>query len=371
VKEKYQKKAITLSIGFSLGTQPYGAEGTEDEQIGFSPEKKVTDWKVSLALPLLSVNNLKTRFKTREGEFLAVDGVSFDVYKGEVMGLVGESGCGKSVTALSIMRILPDPPGKVTGGVITFEGRELLTLPEHEMRRVRGGRIGMIFQEPMTSLNPVFTVGEQVAEALVCQKGMSGDAALKRAAELFELVGLPDPKQQVKNYPHQLSGGMRQRVMIAMAISCEPSLIIADEPTTALDVTIQAQILELLNDIRKKFNTAIILITHDLGIIAQMADRVAVMYAGRIVEYAKTDDIFYDPLHPYTEGLLASIPRPGEKVRRLAAIPGMVPKITELPKGCKFLPRCPYQKPEYAEAEPELFEVKPGHFARCFRAAGK
>ncbi len=324
-----------------------------------------------MAQTLLSIKNLKTAFTTYEGKFLAVDGVSFDVHKGEVMGLVGESGCGKSVTALSILRILPDPPGRVVGGEIIFEGRDLLKLPEAEMRAIRGGRIGMVFQEPMTSLNPVFTVGDQVAEALVVHKDMTKEKALARAAELFDLVGLPDPKRQVGNYPHQLSGGMRQRVMIAMAISCEPSLIIADEPTTALDVTIQAQILELLNDIRKKFDTAIILITHDLGIIAQMADRVAVMYAGRILEYARTDDIFYDPLHPYTEGLLASIPKPGEKVRRLKAIPGMVPKMTELPGGCKFLPRCQYAKPSYAESEPELVEVKPGHLVRCFKAQGK
>ncbi len=321
--------------------------------------------------PLLSVKNLRTAFKTREGSFLAVDGVSFDVGGGEIMGLVGESGCGKSVTALSIMRILPDPPGRVAGGEITFEGRDLLKLPEREMRRVRGGRIGMVFQEPMTSLNPVFTAGDQVAEALVAHKGMSKAAALRRAAELFELVGLPEPARQLGAYPHQLSGGMRQRVMIAMAISCDPGLIIADEPTTALDVTIQAQILRLLKRIRDEFGTAVILITHDLGIVAQMADRVAVMYAGRIVEYAAVGDIFHDPLHPYTEGLLASIPRPGEKVRRLKAIPGMVPKMTELPPGCKFLPRCPYARPEYSKEEPGLYEVKPGHFARCFRAAGK
>jgi len=220
----------------------------------------------------------------------------------------------------------------------------------------------------MTSLNPVFTVGDQVAEALIVHKDMTKEAALRRTSELFELVGLPDPARLVGAYPHQLSGGMRQRVMISMAISCGPSLIIADEPTTALDVTIQAQILELLNDIRKKFGTAVILITHDLGIIAQMADRVAVMYAGRIVETAGTDDIFYDPLHPYTEGLLASIPKPGEKLRRLKAIPGMVPRMTELPQGCKFLPRCVYAKPEYEEKEPGLSEVKPGHFVRCFKA---
>ncbi len=321
--------------------------------------------------PLLSIKGLKTAFVTREGSFLAVDGVSFDVARGEVMGLVGESGCGKSVTALSIMRILPDPPGKVVGGEIVFEGKDLLKLPEHEMRHVRGGRIGMVFQEPMTSLNPVFTVGDQVAEALVVHKEMTREKALARTAELFELVGLPEPRALLGNYPHQLSGGMRQRVMIAMAISCEPALIIADEPTTALDVTIQAQILELLNDIRKKFGTAVILITHDLGIIAQMADRVAVMYAGRIVEYAKTDDIFYDTLHPYTEGLLASLPKPGERPDRLKAIPGMVPKMTELPKGCKFLPRCPYGRHEYGHKEPELFEVKPDHWVRCYRASGE
>jgi oligopeptide/dipeptide ABC transporter ATP-binding protein len=321
--------------------------------------------------PILSVKNLKTAFKTREGSFLAVDDVSFDVYPSEVLGLVGESGCGKSVTALSILRILPDPPGKVVGGEVLFEGKDLLKAPERDMRTVRGGRIGMVFQEPMTSLNPVFTVGDQVAEALTVHKGMNREQALRRTAELFDLVGLPEPARQLGSFPHQLSGGMRQRVMIAMAISCGPSLVIADEPTTALDVTIQAQILQLLDRIRKEFGTAVILITHDLGIIAQMADRVAVMYAGRIVESAKTDDIFYDPLHPYTEGLLASIPKPGEKLHRLKAIPGMVPKLTELPHGCKFLPRCPYAKPEYAESEPELTEVKQGHFVRCFRAQGK
>ena len=260
----------------------------------------------------------------------------------------------------------------VTGSdVMGPMGKELIALKERAMADIRGDRMSMIFQEPMTSLNPVFTVGDQVAEALVVHKDMTKEKALDRTAELFDLVGLPEPRRQLSNYPHQLSGGMRQRVMIAMAISCEPSLIIADEPTTALDVTIQAQILELLNDIRKKFDTAIILITHDLGIIAQMADRVAVMYAGRILEYAKTDDIFYDPLHPYTEGLLASIPKPGEKLRRLKAIPGMVPKMTELPAGCKFLPRCQYAKPEYAESEPELKEIKPGHLVRCFKAQGK
>lgn len=321
--------------------------------------------------PLLSVKNLRTEFHTREGSFFAVDGVSFHVDQGEVLGLVGESGCGKSVTALSIMRILPDPPGRVAGGEVIFEGTNLLTLPEPQMRKIRGGRIGMVFQEPMTSLNPVFTVGDQVAEALIVHKGMRKEKAFERVAELFDMVGLPEPKRLLDNYPHQLSGGMRQRVMIAMAISCGPSLVIADEPTTALDVTIQAQILALLDDIRKKTGTAIMLITHDLGIIAQMADRVAVMYAGRIVEEAKTDDIFYDPLHPYTEGLLASIPKPGEKPDRLKAIPGMVPKITELPHGCKFLPRCQYAKPEYAESEPELIEVKPGHWVRCFRAQGR
>jgi len=321
--------------------------------------------------PLLSVNNLVTEFVTHEGTLTAVDGVSFDVRPGEVLGLVGESGCGKSVTALSIMRILPEPPARISSGEIIFEGRDLLTLTESEMRKVRGGRIGMVFQEPMTSLNPVYTVGDQVAEALVVHKGMTKQQAYARCAELFDLVGLPDPALQVKSYPHQLSGGMRQRVMIAMAISCEPSLIIADEPTTALDVTIQAQILDLLNDIRSKFNTAVLLITHDLGIIARMADRVAVMYAGRIVEYANTDDIFYDTLHPYTEGLLASLPKPGEKVDRLQAIPGMVPRLNELPTGCKFLPRCPYGKHEYGHKEPELFEVKPEHWVRCYRASGE
>ena len=324
-----------------------------------------------MSQPLLSVKKLRTVFRMREGVFPAVDGISFDVDRSEILGLVGESGCGKSVTALSILRILPDPPGRVAGGEIIFEGRDLLKLSESQMREVRGGRIGMVFQEPMTSLNPVYTVGDQVAEALVVHKKMSHEQALRRTAELFDLVGLPDPQRLLSSFPHQLSGGMRQRVMIAMAISCDPSLIIADEPTTALDVTIQAQILELLNDIRKKLGTAVILITHDLGIVAQMADRVAVMYAGRIVETAKTDDIFYDTMHPYTEGLLASLPKPGERPERLRAIPGMVPKLSELPKGCKFFPRCTVSKPEYEETEPELVEVKPGHFVRCFRAQGK
>ena len=324
-----------------------------------------------MAQSLLSVNNLRTEFRTREMNFYAVDGVSFHVDKGEVLGLVGESGCGKSVTALSIMRILPNPPGSVAGGEVIFDGVDLLKLPEPKMRAVRGGRIGMVFQEPMTSLNPVFTVGDQVAEALAVHKGLKKGPARSRVAELFDMVGLPEPEKLFDAYPHQLSGGMRQRVMIAMAISCGPGLVIADEPTTALDVTIQAQILKLLDDIRKKTGTAIILITHDLGIIAQMADRVAVMYAGRIVEEAGTDDIFHDPLHPYTEGLLASIPKPGEKLGRLKAIPGMVPKLSELPHGCKFLPRCPYAKPEYSETEPELVEVRPGHRVRCFRAQGK
>jgi peptide/nickel transport system ATP-binding protein/oligopeptide transport system ATP-binding protein len=320
--------------------------------------------------PILSVRGLTTEFITHEARFSAVDDVSFDIAPGEVLGLVGESGCGKSVTAMSVMRIVPEPPGRISAGEIIFEGRDLLKLPEHEMRKVRGGRIGMVFQEPMTSLNPVFTVGDQVAEALVVHKGMTKQQAYARCAELFDLVGLPEPKRQVTSYPHQLSGGMRQRVMIAMAISCEPSLIIADEPTTALDVTIQAQILDLLKDIRREFGTAVLLITHDLGIIAQMADRVAVMYAGRIVEYSNTDDLFYDTLHPYTEGLLGSLPRPGENADRLKAIPGMVPKLSDLPSGCKFLPRCPYGNHKYGHKEPELFEAKPNHWVRCYRASG-
>ncbi len=293
---------------------------------------------------LLNISNLQTYFYTEDGVSKAVDGVDYYVRKGETLGVVGESGCGKSVTALSIMRLIPQPPGKIAGGEITFEGRSLLDLSPDEMRKIRGNKISMIFQEPMTSLNPVFTIGNQIAEAIQLHQGLSKKSALDRAIDMLKLVGIPSPEQRVKEYPHQLSGGMRQRAMIAMALSCNPSLLIADEPTTALDVTIQAQILDLMTSLKEEFNTSIILITHDLGVVAESVARVVVMYAGKIVEEADVYHIFENPLHPYTVGLLRSIPRldlTATKKERLQEIPGAVPIPSQLPTGCLFHPRCP------------------------------
>jgi peptide/nickel transport system ATP-binding protein len=321
--------------------------------------------------PLLSVRGLVTTFQTPKGPVAAVDHVDLDVARGEVVGLVGESGCGKSVTALSVLRLVPDPPGRVEGGQVLFDGRDLLTLPEREMRAVRGRRISMIFQEPMTALNPVFTVASQIGETLRLHLGMSKAQALEKTVSLLAQVGIPSPAERAREYPHQLSGGMRQRVMIAMAIACEPDLVFADEPTTALDVTIQAQILALLADLKRRTGMALVLISHDLGVIAEMADRVLIMYAGRVVESARTADLFAGPLHPYTRGLLMSLPHAGQG-GRLAAIPGAVPALTELPGGCKFRPRCPDAFAACEGPEPALVSIGAGpgtgagHEVRCY-----
>jgi oligopeptide/dipeptide ABC transporter ATP-binding protein len=315
---------------------------------------------------MLTVTDLHTRFHTDAGIARAVDGVSFDVGAGEVLGIVGESGCGKSVTALSILRLVPEPPGEIVpGSSIRFHDRELLALSEREMRAIRGNDIAMIFQEPMTSLNPVFTVGDQIAEAIRLHRGRSRSAARREAVTLLRLVGIPDPEQRAAGYPHQLSGGQRQRVMIAIALSCEPALLIADEPTTALDVTIQAQILALLAELRARLGMAMILITHDLGVVAGTCDRVAVMYAGRIVEEAPATRIFDDPRHPYTQGLLRSIPRLDRRAERLAVIPGAVPSATHWPAGCRFRDRCGHAW-ERCAAEPPLVPIGPGRAARCW-----
>jgi peptide/nickel transport system ATP-binding protein len=317
---------------------------------------------------ILKVDGLTTEFRTPEGTFPAVDGISFEVKKGRVLGLVGESGCGKTITALSVMRLIPDPPGRIASGRVLFNGTDLLSLPESRMRLYRGKHLSMIFQEPMTTLNPVFTVGNQISEMLRLHLGMSGREALDRSVELLGLVGIPSPRQRVRDYPHQLSGGMRQRVMIAMAISCNPELVFADEPTTALDVTIQAQILALLDRLRAQLGMTLILISHDLGIISEMAHEVAIMYAGRIVEYAPTKELFENPLHPYTQGLLASLPRfeaGGGHHERLKAIPGNVPGLRDLPAGCKFEPRCAHAFGRCAE-EPSLAALAPGHWVRCW-----
>ncbi len=320
---------------------------------------------------ILEIKDLYTHFHTPEGTVRAVDGVSYDLMEGETLGVVGESGCGKTVTALSILNLIPSPPGKIFGGGIFFQGKDLTKMPPKELRKVRGNQISMIFQEPMTSLNPVFTIGFQIAEAVMLHQGMKKRDAMDKAAEMLELVGIPLPKQRVREYPHQLSGGMRQRAMIAMALSCNPKILLADEPTTALDVTIQAQVLDLLMQLKEELGTAIILITHDLGLIAETCKRVVVMYAGKVVEQAPVEAIFGDPLHPYTVGLLNSIPKlrtskeQGKGVR-LQEIKGIVPSLNRLPTGCSFNPRCDKVFGMCSEHEPELREVKPGHFARCF-----
>jgi len=317
---------------------------------------------------LLTVRDLRTWFRTDAGIARAVDGVSFDVMPRETIGIVGESGCGKSVTSLSIMRLIR-PPGTIeTGSVVEFEGRNVLDLPEAEMRKIRGNRIAMIFQEPMTSLNPVFTVGEQIAEVARVHADATRREAWDRAVEMLQLTGIPAPAQRAKEYPHQLSGGMRQRVMIAMALVMNPALLIADEPTTALDVTIQAQILELLQQLQERFAMSIILITHDLGVIAEMAQRVLVMYAGEIVEQASVDALFARPHHPYTEGLLAAMPTLGASQSRLAVIPGTVPAPTRWPAGCRFHDRCRYAWDRPEREHPPLFAVGADHWSRCFLA---
>ncbi len=348
------------------------------EQPAGLPGSHVSDVDANPAKALLEVENLRTTFFTHDGEVHAVDNVSFNVQRGEALALVGESGCGKSVTAMSIMRLVA-PPGKITGGEIRFKGRNLADISERDMRHVRGNDIAMVFQEPMTSLNPVFKIGAQVAEAIRVHRKVSKKEAWKQAGDMLELVSIPDPIKRLDDYPHQLSGGMRQRVMIAMALSCDPELLIADEPTTALDVTIQAQIMELLANLQSRLGLAILLITHDLGVVAEFCKRVVVMYTGRVVEEAFVDDLFVRPAHPYTRGLLRSLPSVAHTPtaaaaapeyhappNRLPTIPGMVPPITALPSGCKFNPRCPDVMDICLGNEPALMVVGEGQSARCY-----
>lgn len=312
---------------------------------------------------LLEVKDLTTHFFTQDGVVKAVDGISYNVHEGEVVGIVGESGCGKSVGAMSVMKLIPSPPGRIVNGSVTFEGNDLVNMPEPEMRQIRGNRIAMVFQEPMTSLNPVLTIGRQLTETLELHQGLTGEIALNRAAELLDRVGIPEAHQRLKDYPHQFSGGMRQRVMIAIALSCDPKLIIADEPTTALDVTIQAQILELMQGLAKEFGTALIIITHNLGVVARYADRVIVMYAGKIIEESTAEEIFHNPMHAYTRGLLASVPRlDATEHTKLQTIEGLPPDLVAPPPGCGFQPRCTNKTCKCSETPPEIIEAKKGHF---------
>jgi oligopeptide/dipeptide ABC transporter ATP-binding protein len=326
------------------------------------------------AKPLLEIDNLQTHFFTAGGVVRAVDGVSWSVNTGETLGVVGESGCGKSVTALSILRLVADPPGRIVGGSVRFEGVNLLELSESEMEAIRGNHISMIFQEPMTSLNPLMTIGRQISEAIALHRGLSRRDALDQAIEMLRRVHIPEPERRVEAYPHQLSGGMRQRAMIAMALSCNPKLLIADEPTTALDVTIQAQILDLMRELQDTLGTAVILITHDMGVVAENADRVVVMYAGRKVEEASADDLFERPGHPYTKGLLGSLPnlevvaRTDARRARLNEIKGMVPSLANLPEGCSFAPRCGFATAECRAQFPPLSEHRPAHWVACWHA---
>ena len=317
--------------------------------------------------PLLDVRSLSTYFFTEEGVVRAVEQVSFEIRAGEILSLVGESGCGKSVTGLSILKLIPTPPGRIVSGEILFDGRNLLQLEEKEMERVRGNDISMIFQEPMTSLNPVFTIGNQIMEAITLHQGVGGTEARRRAVEMLDRVQIPSPETRIDAYPHQLSGGMRQRAMIAMALSCRPKLLIADEPTTALDVTIQAQVLRLLKEIQGEMGMAVMLITHDFGVVSEIADRVAVMYAGRIFEYGPIEAIFSEMRNPYTRGLMNSIPSLIERKKRLDTIPGQVPNPMDFPTGCKFHPRCYLMIEDCKKEEPPLFQVNGDHFSRCIR----
>jgi peptide/nickel transport system ATP-binding protein len=323
--------------------------------------------------PILDIADLRTWFFTRDGIVRAVDGVSFHILSGETLAIVGESGCGKSVTALSVLRLIPSPPGRIVSGAIRFAGRDLLRLSEAEMREVRGNEISMIFQEPMTSLNPVLTIGRQIAETLTLHQGHARQAALAKAADMLRLVHIPEAERRLSEYPHQLSGGMRQRIMIAMALACNPKLLIADEPTTALDVTIQAQILDLMCELKHKIDAAIVLITHDLGVVAEMAQRVVVMYAGRKAEEAPVGQLFRRPLHPYTKGLLASVPRLGasldcEEAPRLAEIAGTVPSLREPIPGCPFEARCSFATDICRREMPAFEEKEAGHYAACFHS---
>jgi len=319
--------------------------------------------------PLLQVEGLRTFFYTEDGVVKAVDGVGFHVNRGEIFGLVGESGCGKSVTALSILRLIEDP-GKIVGGKVTFDGIPMLETDQKDLIHLRGSRLSMIFQQPLSSLNPVFTIGDQVAEVLQIHQRMNKDESIQRAVELLKLVGIPDPDSRAASYAHEISGGQAQRVMIAMALALNPQLLIADEPTTALDVTIQAQILDLLRELSSRWNTSVILITHDLGVVAEMADRVAVMYAGRIVEKATVEELFDNPLHPYTRGLMGSIPRLGAVRDRLDVIPGSVPNLINMPPGCRFAPRCKDRVTKNlaicTQREPDLVQDRKGHLVRCW-----
>jgi len=314
---------------------------------------------------LLKIQGLKTYFFTHEGTVKAVDNVNITIKKGETLGLVGESGCGKSVTALSIMRLIPSPPGKIVDGKIFFQGKNLLEIQEKEMRRIRGRKISMIFQEPMTSLDPMFTIGQEIIEIIKLHQGLKKEEAKKKAIESLKIVGMPDPEKRINEYPHELSGGMRQRAMIAMALSCNPSLLIADEPTTALDVTIQAQILRLIEELKEKFEASVLMITHDLGVIAKTCDNVAVMYAGHIVEQTDVKTLFRNPLHPYTKGLIKSIPRLDIDTKKLDIIQGSVPNLLDIPTGCPFHPRCEYCTEFCKIDNPELYEVEKNHLLRC------
>jgi len=317
---------------------------------------------------LLEVKNLRTYFFTDEGIVKAVDDVSFGLKKGESLGIVGESGSGKSVTALSIMRLIQDPPGKIIGGEIIFRGEDLLKKKEEEMREVRGNKISMVFQDPMTSLNPVFTIGDQIMEAIILHQKLDKVSARKKAIEMLEIVRIPEASKRIDEYPHQFSGGMRQRVMIAMALSCNPEILIADEPTTALDVTIQAQIIELIKQLQKDLGMSLILITHDMGIVAESCQNVLVMYAGKVVEYADVRTIFKKPSHPYTIGLLESVPRLDVRKERLKAIEGQPPDLVALPNYCYYAERCPYKTERCLEEIPDLIELEPGHYSRCLYA---
>lgn len=319
---------------------------------------------------MLAVTGLKTYFFTAKGILPAVDDIDFRVKKGKILGIVGESGCGKSMTALSLMRLVPEPTGKIVGGSIVLDGKNLLELTEKEMCAIRGNEIAMIFQEPMTSLNPVYTVGKQVMEAVILHQHLPKAEAREKTLEMFKLVGIPEPEKRLKVYPHQLSGGLRQRVMIAMALCCRPKLLIADEPTTALDVTVQAQILQLMQNLQTELNSAIILITHDMGVVAEVCDEVVIMYAGKIVEQANVFELFEHCLHPYTAGLLKALPTLRQSGERLYNIPGMLPNLLQLPQGCRFYPRCEQAVQLCAEQEPELTEVRPGHFVRCLKYQG-
>ncbi|MCR5372950.1 MAG: ABC transporter ATP-binding protein [Solobacterium sp.] len=320
--------------------------------------------------PLLEVKNLKTYFHSHNATVKAVDDVSFEVYQGETLGIVGESGCGKSITCMSIGRLVECPPGKYEGGEIILDGEEILTMPDAKLREIRGNKLAYIFQEPMTSLNPVFKIGFQIEEVLMQHRGMSKEEAHKAAIQALDRVRIPNPERVVDDYPFALSGGMRQRVMIAMALACSPKLLVADEPTTALDVTIQAQVLDLMNELKKEIDTSILFITHDLSVIAEMADRVMVMYAGKVVELADVNTIFERPLHPYTRGLIESRPDMSTSGTRLNVIPGNVPDLSDLPEGCSFGPRCAFCKENCRAGVPELVEVEPDHWVRCYRPGG-